>query len=483
MHALELEEIRWRIGLYLSSQDLVACSQVCHSWNSTFWPMQWRHITLDRTKANARTPPIRALAQHASLIRSFNFKGSLPKELVPFLLDNLQSNQMGPLVSLSFFNATIPDGKPDYWSLVVQLVTLSSSTLQELCILDSEFCVSQSLLKQLFMSRQRENDMSCKIQRRALRYLTLSLDCLIDFETWSMMLEVLRPLESVELKSIQLAYSTWQQLEPIYNSGRKKLGPSTTLDHQRPTQDQPMYPHLRWLKLEYLAGISSGACMHVLVAQCPSLRGLYWTIHKNQGFAAREFYNHLKAGAWPWLETLEIYGKPTDIPDHLLAAILHVDSTSAGKQVSFKKLCVPRSMFGSMATMALLSPTRGHTKTLRELDLFKCNQVSSRMVQDILASCPCLEVFSANSIDLEDVARGEPWVCTGLSSLTIFIRCEYSLRKRRPWWGYERCEWKTFIRLGTTRWTELEAEDHWRVFDRLSAQEKLASVKWVHKSR
>ncbi|KAF9363501.1 hypothetical protein BGX34_004011 [Mortierella sp. NVP85] len=390
--------------------------------------MQWHHITLDGTKENTRssrplrTPSIQALDQHASLIRSFTFKGSLPSEILPFLVNSLQSNQVGSLVSLSFIKAAIPQGLLSYWDFVLQLVALSSSTLQEFCI--QEFVnesllrelVNKSLLRELFVGRLRQNDMNRRNQWGALRHLALSLYCIADLETWIVMLEVFQQLESLELGFLRLDITVSRQLEPIYNIDRKQPEATTTLgqqhQHQKLTQGQARFPHLKWLKLTQIDGISSKTCLNHLVAQSPSLRGLCWTISKGRGFSAREFYDFLKAGTWPRLEALEIYGHPIQIPDHILAAILNVESTRAGKQVSFRKLCVPRSTFGSMAMAALLSPTRGHTKTLQELDLSKCYQVSSKMAQDILAACPRLEVFSANNIDPMDAARDQPLVCT-----------------------------------------------------------------------
>ncbi|KAK3821072.1 MAG: hypothetical protein J3Q66DRAFT_425992 [Benniella sp.] len=376
--------------------------------------MQWHHITMDETKENTRsprplrTPSIQALDQYASLIRSFTFKGSLSREILPFLVNSLQSNQVGPLVSLSFIKATIPQGVLSYWDFVHRLVALSSSTLQEFCIRES---VNQSLLRELFVSRLRQNDMIRRNQWGSLRHLTLSLYCIVDLETWIVMLEVFQQLESLELGCLRMDITVTRQLEPIYNIDRKQSEATTALgqqhQHQKLTQEQARFPHLKWLKLTQIDGISSKTCLNHLVAQSPSLRGLCWTISKGRGFSTREFYDFLKAGTWPRLEALEIYGHPIQIPDHLLAAIINVESTRAGEQVSFRKLCVPRSTFGSMAMAALLSPTRGHTKTLQELDLSKCYQVSSKMAQDILASCPRLEVFSASHIDTRDAARDE----------------------------------------------------------------------------
>jgi len=404
VHALELEEIRCRIGLFLSSHDLDACSKVCLSWGNTFRPMLWHHVTLDRTRENARsprplrTPSIHTLNQHASLIRSFTFKGPIPSEFVSYLPNKLHYNEISPLISLSLLNAAVPQRRIMYWSFLAQLVMLSSSTLQEFSILDPDHCFSEALLKQFFIRRPSGHVVIRKIQWGALRHLTLSLHCVVYLETWNVMLEIFQQLESLELGYLQLNSTVSPDFKPVDDNDRAQPETATTLCQQYQHQQQARFPHLRWIKLTYLAGISSKTCLNLLVAQSPSLQSLCWTIRKNRGFSAREFYRLLKAGTWPRLEALEIYGRPIQIPDHLLAAILNVDSTRAGKQATFRKLCVPGSKFGSMAMTAVLSPTRGHTKTLRELDLCCCSQVSRGMTQNIIAGCPRLEVFNRRTL-------------------------------------------------------------------------------------
>ncbi|KAK3821076.1 MAG: hypothetical protein J3Q66DRAFT_147585 [Benniella sp.] len=362
--------------------------------------MFWHHITLDRTRQNSRsprplrTPSMHTLDQHVSLIRSFTFKGSIPSVFVTYLPAKLHSKQIGPLISLSLLNASVPQGRIMYWGFLAQLVMLSSSTLKEFSILDPDYCFSQVILKHFFIRRLGGDDVIRKIQWGALRHLTLSLHCIVYLETWNAMLEIFQQLESLELGYLQLSSTVSPDFEPVDDNDRAQLETAITLGQQYQHQQQARFPHLRWLKLTYLAGISSKTCLNLLVAQSPSLQSLRWTIRKNRGFPAREFYRLLKAGTWPRLEALEIYGYPIHIPDHLLAAILNVESTRAGKQASFRKLCVPGSKFGRMAMTALLSPTRGHTKTLRELNLCCCTQVSGAMAQAIIAGCPRLGAFN-----------------------------------------------------------------------------------------
>lgn len=152
VHALELEEIRWRIGHFLSSRDLLVCSQVSRSWSNTFWSLHWRHVTLDCTWRNSRIPSVHLLTQHASLIRSLTFKASLPTGYMFFL----NSNQVGPLISLTLLNGRF-NRRHDYVKFVAQLVTQASPTLQELCIREM-FHVSKDQLRHLFMGHSCDND-------------------------------------------------------------------------------------------------------------------------------------------------------------------------------------------------------------------------------------------------------------------------------------------------------------------------------------
>ncbi|KAF9407363.1 hypothetical protein BGZ94_002717, partial [Podila epigama] len=70
----------------------------------------------------------------------------------------------------------------------------------------------------------------------------------------------------------------------------------------------------------------------------------------------------------------------------------------------------------------LPAPTMlSHFEILTELDVSHCTSVESHMVQEALASCPALRSIVANTIHVTDIASGDPWVCLGLRTWSIFI--------------------------------------------------------------
>ncbi|KAF8924331.1 hypothetical protein BGZ58_001917 [Dissophora ornata] len=70
--------------------------------------------------------------------------------------------------------------------------------------------------------------------------------------------------------------------------------------------------------------------------------------------------------------------------------------------------------FGPLSMAAL----RPHFAMVRKLELSD-GRVTSEMVQEILTSCPLLEVLSAPWLRSEDFLNGRPWVCTDLRRLEV----------------------------------------------------------------
>ncbi|KAI8594781.1 hypothetical protein EDD21DRAFT_392938 [Dissophora ornata] len=142
-----------------------------------------------------------------------------------------------------------------------------------------------------------------------------------------------------------------------------------------------------------------------LMERCPGLEILEWgTI---QLLCLERFSRLASSRTWPRLRelTLSTLGR-FHVVDMNLAVVLqmmtHIDTISIKRG------------FGPLSMAAL----RPHFAMVRKLELSD-GRVTSEMVQEILTSCPLLEVLSAPWLRSEDFLNGRPWVCTDLRRLEV----------------------------------------------------------------
>ncbi|KAK3810263.1 MAG: hypothetical protein J3Q66DRAFT_352655 [Benniella sp.] len=146
------------------------------------------------------------------------------------------------------------------------------------------------------------------------------------------------------------------------------------------------------------------------IYKCPNITTFFWTIQGDESPAlfAFNFAELVSEGAWPYLERLE----SSMIPNAALSKIM------AGMQrITSLKLTNLGDSFGSNCMYIL----RHHFSNLKELDLLD-RGFTSPMAQEVLSSCPLLEVLKVVRIDATDVAAGRPWVCLGLKRLAACFR-------------------------------------------------------------
>ncbi|KAF9347953.1 hypothetical protein BGX26_000582 [Mortierella sp. AD094] len=144
-----------------------------------------------------------------------------------------------------------------------------------------------------------------------------------------------------------------------------------------------------------------------LIRRCPNLKCLTWYSFVDDDLEreSKEFVKLAKNGAWPNLESL---GVQIGLGDDDLATVLESMSVAI-------KLELDDSSFGFRSFKAL----KRNFGALHELDVSNCANVSSRMVQDLLCSCPRLEVFKGDFLAAEDVLEGQPWVCLSIRILKV----------------------------------------------------------------
>ncbi|KAF9175395.1 hypothetical protein BGX20_005881 [Mortierella sp. AD010] len=144
-----------------------------------------------------------------------------------------------------------------------------------------------------------------------------------------------------------------------------------------------------------------------LIRRCPYLKRLTWysVVDDDLEHAAMEFVRLAKNRAWPNLESL---GIRIGLGDDDMATVL--------ENISFvTKLESDYSSFGLTSFTAM----KRSFGMLRDLNVSNCPNMSSWMVQELLSSCPRLEVFMGDFLEAEDVLGGQPWVCLSIRVLKV----------------------------------------------------------------
>ncbi|KAF9399843.1 hypothetical protein BGX21_005527 [Mortierella sp. AD011] len=139
-----------------------------------------------------------------------------------------------------------------------------------------------------------------------------------------------------------------------------------------------------------------------LIRRCPYLKRLTWysVVDDDLEHAAMEFVRLAKNRAWPNLESL---GIRIGLGDDDMATVL--------ENISFvTKLESDYSSFGLTSFTAM----KRSFGMLRDLNVSNCPNMSSWMVQELLSSCPRLEVFMGDFLEAEDVLGGQPWGLEGV---------------------------------------------------------------------
>ncbi|KAF9407361.1 hypothetical protein BGZ94_002715 [Podila epigama] len=114
---------------------------------------------------------------------------------------------------------------------------------------------------------------------------------------------------------------------------------------------------------------------------------------------------------WPYF--CEVTLASPQMSDHELASVFNSVKT-------LLRLILADATFGIMAFNAL----KRHFSTVQYLDLRRTWKVTSSMIQEIMASCPHLEVFRAEELLASDVVHGRPWVCLKLKELTLDLKLD-----------------------------------------------------------
>ncbi|KAG0220900.1 hypothetical protein BGX31_010400 [Mortierella sp. GBA43] len=185
---------------------------------------------------------------------------------------------------------------------------------------------------------------------------------------------------------------------------------SITVDHPGRFSDME-FPRLKKLGITNVSDRSVLGILDIMV-KCPNLTSIQWVNGPTSKQIRNDFYDLLNARTWPHLNSLELlpWCMVNDASIHKLFA-----GVQQATRLRFK---IPPSL-GS-TSLDLLQP---HYSSLREIDFrLQFRDLSMcPLAQEILSSCPVLEVFHFTQINGTTIMKGRPWVCLGLQELNLDI--------------------------------------------------------------
>ncbi|KAF8940696.1 hypothetical protein BGZ58_005232 [Dissophora ornata] len=388
-NALEIPEIRLRIGLFLASCELAACTRVSRSWNDTFTVLLWRVCSV--ISHSSRNPTLEALNKHADQIRDLRYYGHINHGYF--------SPECSRLASLTV------DGD---WTLALE------SSIEVSVKLSHLIQKNQSTLTHFqfgdhhaFLSAIIWNAMAAcpNIEFIQLRH------SLVNQRDMEAFWEACSKVETLHL------------ICPALFSLR--FGFKTGLTTRVPV----LLPKLRHLKMEGIDGISNVEQLQV-VMRAPNLCSLDWTAAmdpESPQFPQDAYQEMMSRRACPQLKDLAI--SEIFMSDDNIALALNAMTTAEGLRLGW---C-------GFAENGFRSLIPRHSKTIRVLELAQAYDMTSAMVQEILCSCPLLEVvrldriqgtelvqfeqgeaaFDPKNGDVPKATVGRDWVCLGLKSLSM----------------------------------------------------------------
>jgi hypothetical protein len=178
------------------------------------------------------------------------------------------------------------------------------------------------------------------------------------------------------------------------------------------------FPHIRELSLRETCYDQDGSVQLEIAKRCPGLTSISWVSYEYSPFS--EFSWLVSEKFWPNLESVSVkseqgYGQDGGyvLDDGDLCRII-----GGMKQIS--ALCVVDSV-GPFEPEWFQS-LQPHFSGLKTLEIDNTTQVTSSMVQEIMSSCPLLEVLKVPRIEASDIVSGKPWICVRLRMLKTNLR-------------------------------------------------------------
>lgn len=189
--------------------------------------------------------------------------------------------------------------------------------------------------------------------------------------------------------------------------------------------DDILFPELRYLDLRSTLGIAEEL---EWIIRCPNLISLGWE-SPDLLIPLVEFCSQVPI-ACPHLTCLEFF---LGLMDESIAKILDAIPR-------IEKFTAPNSDFNNKSLVAL----RRHFPTLKDFNIQFNVSPSSKIVQEVLSSCPNLLSLCADEIEYEDLIE-QPWICRNIKLLDVGIRVGESRDHQKEVYkrlaGFTELEW------------------------------------------
>ncbi|KAF9936132.1 hypothetical protein BGZ67_002658 [Mortierella alpina] len=434
--ALILPEVLFRIGCYLEGGHALTCSQVCSTWYLNFAPMVWANLHIGRPKPNAKDKKYNYQRELEPRTRSIDLVSEdcnsreqldIVRSKASWLRSLTIHRHVSPLqftlgkectqLKAISITGTIPfddDYTREYWNSCKALIKQNRSRLTSLTVDTMLFdiwnkpepgeprwdpflsCAGHSNLTELKL-------IFCNVRGRHLKSL------------W----KICERLEKLTLDNVVFDYSRLPTQEQIQNNSkaaraaRKKAARRPNKNTSSPPSLPKRFPHLRELTVKELPHGSPDRFLDLIIADCPRLESLDWTLEFYTTIYIERFIHHIVAGTWPLLEKIKLDVSFFDV-NELQLSILLQHTRSPLKVISINKYL----LFYQDRTFDIIKER--HFSTLQEIHLSFLGK--DRWFQDLLASCHLLEIFSAVKLDAAVVMEDKrPWACLGLKEFRMSL--------------------------------------------------------------
>ncbi|KAG0320040.1 hypothetical protein BGZ97_000877 [Linnemannia gamsii] len=359
MHPLLLPELLGLISGYLAHKEQQRCSQVCWTWNSYFSPLVWKACTVDYgCHTKHKLIPVSALHTYAPHIRVLSFQGFVSADHFAIPCTRLEHLKIvdGSRVDFKGFSTEQPR---EIWASLARLVS-SNPDLTTVEIAEIDWIPTDVFWKAV-------------ADHPGIRKLSLD-QVRVEFGHLKIFWQACSGVEVLTLQRCRISnHDDTLDTMPVMFRRLQELNVENLL--------QPL-PHVQ---IE-------------LLRLCPQLSSFYWRGGAVHGLARDNLLSILGSGRLPNLDSMDIMGMNlTDLDtEHIIHCMSRV-----------RKLAVYQTNFGPSSIRSL----EPHFKSIEELNLLQCPQVTSANVALLLRSCPLLRVLKAEAISSDEIKDGDVWPC------------------------------------------------------------------------
>ncbi|KAF9283258.1 hypothetical protein BGZ68_005473 [Mortierella alpina] len=443
--ALVLPEVLFRIGCYLDANHALICSQVSSTWYLNFAPIVWANLHIGRPKPIANLNLYKYQRELLPRTRSIDLvsEGCNPSEQLDIVRSKanwLRSLTIHKHVSPQQFalgkectqlqeisiTGPIPfndDYSREYWNSCKVLIKQNRSRLTSLTVDRMQFT---NVWEKLPLGVPRWNPILSCASHTNLTELNLVL-CHIRGRHLKPFWKICERLEKLTLKDVVFDYSRLPTQEQIQNNSkaaraaREKAAKRRNKKTPPPPPPPKRFPNLRELTVKDHPKGRPGRFLNLIIADCPRLESLDWSLQLYTPVYIEPFSSHIVDGTWPLLDRIRLNMSFFHLTQDQLSTILK-HTRKPLKVISFSNNSLP---FIDEKTFNIMKER--HFSTLQEIDL--THFAKEALIQDVLATCPSLEVVSGIRLCATTVMGDKrPWACLGLKE----FRMSLEISKKPP---------------------------------------------------